>query len=131
MATTIVFVTNQFCCDRIIRAASVAAQKTKTELNIVQILDSEYDLDPKAIDYLFMMAKSVNATMRLVSAQDKLDLMHKVIASPDVSNIVTGMPSSHQSVLYDLWKQYPHKAFHVVTLEGELVDVASHNYATA
>ena len=131
MEKTIVFVTNQFCCDRIICAAQVVAQKTNTELNIVQILDSEYDLDPKAIDYLFMMAKKAGATMRLVSSPDKLALMHKTIAAPDVHHVVTGMPSSNKSVLYGLWKRFPNKSFYVVDSTGELIDVASNNYATA
>ena len=131
MEKTIVFVTNQFCCDRIICAAQVVAQKTNTELNIVQILDSEYDLDPKAIDHLFMTAKKVGATMRLVSSPDKLDLMHKTVAAPDVQNVVTGMPSSNKSVLYGLWKRFPNKNFHAVDSTGEIVDVASNKYATA
>jgi len=131
MAKTLVFVTNQFSCDRIIYAASIVAEKTKTELHIVEILDSEYDLNPQAIDYLFMQAKKVNATMRLISAPDKLDLMKKTIFPPDVHHIVTGMPNSHQSVLYDLWKQFSGKAFYVVDATGELIDVASNKYATA
>ena len=131
MAKTLVFVTNQFSCDRIIFAANIVAEKTKTELNIVEILDSEYDLNPQAIDYLFMLAKKVNATMRLISAQNKLNLMKKTISASDVHHIVTGMPNSHQSVLYDLWKQFPGKVFYVVDHTGELIDVASNKYATA
>lgn len=131
MAKTIVFVTNQFCCDRLIHAARIVAEETKTELNIVEILDNEYALDPNAIDYLFMLAKQVNATMRLISADDKLALMKNTIAQKDVSCVVTGMPSSHNSVLYDLWKEFPGKSFHAVDATGELVDVASNNYATA
>ena len=131
MVKTIVFVTNQFSCDRLIHAARIVAEDTKTELNIIEILDSEYDLDPKAIDYLFMLAKQVNATMRLVSGDDKIGLMKNTIAQRDVSCIVTGMPSSHNSVLYDLWKEFPGKQFHTVDSNGQLVAVASKDYATA
>ena len=130
MAKAIVFVTNQFSCGRLIYAAQLVAEKSKTELNIVQILDCEYDLDPKAIDYLFMLAKKANATMRLVSAGDKTSLMRSIIDGHDVRNVITGMPDSHQSVLYELWKAFPEKNFHVVDATGELVDVACHKYAT-
>ena len=131
MEKTIVFVTNQFCCDRIIHAAREVAQKTCTELNIVQILDNEYALDPEAIDYLFVQAKQVGATMRLISAPDKMALMRNTIASTDVRHVVTGMPSSNKSVLYGVWKQFPNKNFYVVDAEGGVIDVASNKYATA
>ena len=131
MARTMVFVTNQFCCDRLIFAAQKVAGRSETQLDIVQILDREYDLDPKAIDYLFMLAKKANATMRLVSAQDKLALMKSVIDDTDVNFVVTGMPNSHKSILYDLWKHFPAKSFHVVDETGEIIDVASHKFATA
>jgi len=131
MAKTIVFVTNQFSCDRLIHAARTVAEEVKNELHVVQILDSEYDLDPQAIDYLFMQAKKAGATMRLISAEDKLALMHKIISERSVQCVVTGMPNSHNSVLYDLWKEYPQKRFRVVDTTGELTEVASNSYATA
>ena len=131
MTKTVVFVTNQFRCDRLIHAAYTVAQDAKNELHVVQILDSEYDLDPEAIDHLFKQAKKVSAIMRLISAQDKLALMHKIIDEQDVQCVVTGMPNSHQSVLYDLWKEFPEKSFHVVDETGEITQVASSKYATA
>ena len=131
MAKAVVFVTNQFSCDRLIFAAQAVAERSGTKLDIVQILDNEYELDPKAIDYLFGLAKQANATMRLVSAQDKVSLMKSVVGAPDVDFIVTGMPNSHQSILYDLWKEYPAKNFHVVDETGELTEVASHKFAPA
>ncbi len=131
MAKTVVFVTNQYSCDRIIYAARIVAEETQTELNIIEILDSEYELNPEAIDYLYNLAKQVGATMRIVFTGDKLAVMRETIAQYDCLAVVTGMPSSHESVLYDLWKQYSQKQFHAVDASGELVDVASNRYATA
>ncbi|HHY53569.1 MAG TPA: hypothetical protein GX499_10080 [Clostridiales bacterium] len=131
MAKTVVFVTNQYSCDRIIYAARIVAEETKTELNIIEILDSEYELNPQAIDYLYNLAKAVGATMRIVFTGDKLAVMREEIAQYDCSAVVTGMPSSHNSVLYDLWKEFPNKQFHTVDVSGELVDVACNRYATA
>ena len=131
MTKTMVFVTNQFSCDRLIFAAQKVAERSQTKLDIVQILDNEYALDPAAIEYLFMLAKKANATMRLVSAQDKVELMKSVIVAKDVQHVVTGMPNSHKSILYDLWKEFPGKNFHVVDETGELIGVASHKFANA
>lgn len=131
MGKTVVFVTNQCSCDRIIYAARIVSEETKTELNIIEVLDSEYELNPQAIDYLYAQAKQAGATMRIVFADDKLAVLRDTIAQYDCTNVVTGMPSSNKSVLYDLWKEFPEKCFHAVDQSGELVDVASTHYATA
>jgi len=125
MAKTVTFVTNQYCCDRIICAARAVADETKTELNVVEILDSKYELNPEAIDYLFKLSKSNNAIMRIVISDDKLGVMRETAAQYDCKNIVTGMPSSHTSVLYDLGKEFPEKAYHAVDYTGEIVEVDS------
>lgn len=131
MAKTVIFVTNQHSCDRIIYAARIVAEETQTELNIIEVLDSEYELNPEAIDYLYALAKKTNATMRIVFSDNKLGVMRETIAQYDCTNVVTGMPSSHESVLYGLWKEFPDKRFHAVDSNGELVDVASSITATA
>ena len=131
MAKTIVFVTNQVKCDRIIHAARKVSEKTKTELNVLEVLDSEYELNPEAVDYLFMLSKQVKATMRIVFSGDKLEVMREIISQYDCRNIVTGMPSSNESALYGLWKEFPDKRFYTVDEGGELVEVACNKAATA
>lgn len=131
MAKTITFVTNQYSCDRIIYAARVVGDETQTELQVVEVLDSEYELNPQAIDYLFLLSKNNKATMRIVFSDDKFGIMRECIEQYDVENVVTGMPSSNQSVLYTLWKAFPDKRFYTVDQNGELVEVASTKYCTA
>jgi len=131
MAKTVTFVTNQYCCDRIIYAARMVAEQTKTELNVIEVLDSKYELNPEAIDYLFRLSKSNKATMRVVISDDMLKVMRETVAQYDSKNIVTGMPSSHASVLYDLWKEFPDKRFYTVDSAGAIIGVASSRCATA
>ena len=131
MAKTVILVTNQRSCDRIIYAAREVADATQTELNIIEVLDSEYPLNPEAIDYLFMLAKQNNAIMRIVMAEDKLAVIRDTIADYDVTHVITGMPSSNKSVLYDLWKEFPEKQFHVVDQTGEVIEVAKSQFASA
>lgn len=125
MTKTVTFVTNQYSCDRIIYSARVVADETNTELVVVGVLDSEYELDPEVVDYLFVLSKKNNATMRLVFSEDKMGVMREIISAHDCGNVVTGMPSNNKSVLYDLWKEYPVKKFFTVDTSGELVEVAS------
>jgi Mg2+/Co2+ transporter CorC len=131
MAKTVILVTNQCSCDRIIYAARIVADETQTELNIIEVLDSEYVLNPQAIDYLFVLAKQNNAVMRIVMAEDKLAVIRDTIAARDVAHVVTGMPSSHNSILYDLWKEFPEKRFHVVDETGEIVEIVKNQFASA
>lgn len=131
MAKTITFVTNQYSCDRIIYSARVVADETATDLVVVGILDSEYKLDPEVVDYLFILSKKNKATMRLLFSEDKLDVMREVVGQYDCKNVVTGMPSSNESVLYTLWKQFPEKGFYAVDTSGEIVEVAGSQICTA
>ncbi|MDR2933215.1 MAG: hypothetical protein LBV27_08930 [Oscillospiraceae bacterium] len=125
MDKTITFVTNQYSCDRIIYAAREIADETKTELIVVEILDSEYELNPPAVDYLFKASKRNKATMRMLFCEDKMKSMMEVISQYDCKHVVTGMPDSNQSILYRLWKEFPEKGFFTVDSNGQIVEVAS------
>lgn len=131
MAKTIAFVTNQYSCDRLICAARKIADESATELIVVGILDSEYALDPQVIDYLFMLSKKNKATMRLLFSEDKQDLMVETISQYECRHVVTGMPNSADSVLYAIWKMFPHKKFHTVDVSGEIFEVAGSRFCTA
>ena len=123
MENTVTFVTNQYSCDRIITSARVVADSNGSGLVVVGILDSEYELNPQVIDYLFDLSKKNRATMRLLFTEDKLGVMVEMIARHDSKYIVTGMPSNNESVLYKLWKRFPDKGFYTVDVGGEVVEV--------
>lgn len=125
MAKTIIFVTNQYRCDRIIQAGRLLADETATELTVVGVLDSENEINPQVIDYLFHLSRKNHATMRLIFSDDKLAVMNDIIGQYDSYHVITGMPSSNQSVVYDMWKKYPGKMFYTVDTTGELIEVAS------
>lgn len=131
MAETVTFVTNQFKSDRIIKSARMVADETGTELVVVGIMDSEYEINPEAVDYLFGLSKQHQATMRLIFSEDKTATMRDIVAGYDCQHIVTGMPSSNQSVLYKMWKEFPDKHFHTVDAGGEIVEVASQSFCSA
>lgn len=124
MTNTMAFVTSQFSCDRIISAGRQVAEKNGCELVVVGILDAEYTLNPEAIDYLFSCSKKNNAVMRLLFEEDKVAVMRGAIQQYECRHVVTGMPNSSSSVLYDLWKDFGEKFFYVVDEEGKLVEVA-------
>jgi hypothetical protein len=124
MHKTVAFVTNQYRCDRLIHAAKKIADQTGSELMIVGVLDCEYALDPEAVDYLFNQSRENHATMRLLFTGDKAEVLREITAGYDVDFVVTGMPHSHHSVVYDLWRKFPQKNFYTVDYSGELIEVA-------
>lgn len=131
MTKTLAFVTNQYSCDRIIYSSRVIADETNTDLVVVGVLDSEYELDPEVIDYLFVLSKKNKATMRLLFSEDKTGVMTEAISQYDCVNVVTGMPNSSDSVLYKLWKIFPAKNFYTVDTTGEVLEVAGSRICTA
>ncbi|WRS26157.1 hypothetical protein U6B65_07265 [Oscillospiraceae bacterium MB08-C2-2] len=125
MEKTVVFITNQFSCDRIIQAAREVADQTETQLVILSFLDSEYDLNPQAIEYLYDRAKKSRASATFLFSPNRLEHMTKTVGQFDSVNIITGMPGGSESVLYKLWEQFPEKSFFIVDAEGCLTPVST------
>ena len=125
MYSTIAFVTNQYSCDRLIYAAKEVADRTNTELVILEVLNSEYDLNPQAVDYLFRLSKKNKATMRMLFTENTKRSLLKAISHSDCKYVLTGMPGSNHSILYDLWKKFPEKEFFAVDENGMVMEVAN------
>lgn len=125
MNKTIALVTNQYRCDRIINSGAVVAKNNESELIVVCIMDSEYNLDPPAIDYLFDKSKQVGAVMRILFTDDKAKMLKSIVAEHNTSHILTGMPNSPDSVIYELWNDFPNKKFYTIELDGTLNGVAT------
>lgn len=54
---TVVCVTNQFQCDRIIKAGRVMADLSNTALNVISVANPGRDQDPAALQHLFDVTK--------------------------------------------------------------------------
>ncbi|MCL2057031.1 MAG: hypothetical protein FWH02_07445 [Oscillospiraceae bacterium] len=124
MDRTIAFVTNQFASDRIILAAKELADQTRTGLDVVEILDLEYELDPAAVEYLHTLSRKNKAIMKIMFTEDKIGSMREIISHKDSKCILTGLPATNDSVLYTLWKDYPNKMFYTVDHDGRISAVA-------
>lgn len=125
MLSTVAFVTDQYSSERIISAARQIADKYETNLDVVGVMANEYEIDPEAIDYLFNRSKEHKAAMRLIFREDKTEVMREIIGQYDCKYIVSGMPSSNKSVLYDVWKEFDNKGFFTVDKNGNIIEVAN------
>ncbi len=129
---TLVCVTNQFECQRIIRAGRAIADLTKTHLTVLSVSSPEYTQNPQALQYLFDVSKENDAMMTVTYSENPTKTIINFIKENKVVNVLTGMPSSDDSVLYKVWNKFTHVTFFTVTPEGEIREVTkSTRVATA
>ncbi len=124
-AKTLVCVTDQRNCDRIIKSASVIANMTSTDLNVINIGNPERMQDPHSIEYLFNVTSQYGGEMTVVYHNEPTKAIVKYIKSNKVGNLVTGLPESTNSVLHTLWSKFTHINCFTVDKNGEIAEVHS------
>ena len=128
--STVVCVTNQFKCERLIQAGRRVADLTKTTLTVVNV--SRPDITPedsKALDHLFNVSKKYGALMTIFYSTEALKTITDYIKINKAANVVTGMPQEKDSVLIKLWEKFTNTKFFTVEENGDLKEVLnSHNH---
>ncbi|MDD2955679.1 MAG: hypothetical protein PHD67_05115 [Oscillospiraceae bacterium] len=118
---TVVCVTNQLQCERLIRSGRAVADISKTGLAVINI--SKPDLsqgDAAALEYLFEVSKQHGAEMTVLYSADPLKKLIGYIKTAKPVNIVTGLPTGGSQVLPRMWKKFPSASFFTVSLDGVL-----------
>ena len=106
LPAALALVTDQFACERIIKASRLVADLNKTdELFVLNIAKPDASPNPKALEHLFGVAKEYNAQMAL-----------------QFSNSVES-PENMDSVLVHLWERLPNTMFYTVSPKGILREV--------
>lgn len=122
MGSTVVCVTNQRQCERLIKAGRVIAEISKTNLTVISVVNpGTKNQDAEALEYLFDVSKQNNAVMSIQYSTDPLRCIESFIRDNKAINVVTGLRAGQHSILPDLWKRFENTSFFTVTLEGELV----------
>ncbi len=122
---TIVLVTNQFNCERIIRAGRRIADISKTDLLVLNVQDSHYSPNPQALQHLFNVSKENGAIMQVSYSKTPAKAIIPFIKRYKTQNVLTGLPSSKNSVLQKLWNKFMHIRFFVVDPDGIAQEVAN------
>lgn len=117
---TVVCVTNQFQCDRIIKAGRVMADLSNTTLNVISVANPDRSQDPAALQHLFDVTKENRGSMSILYASDPAKAIIRYLKENKTSNVLTGMPENENSILYQIWEKFTHITFLTVTPEGEL-----------
>ena len=122
---TVVCITDQRRCDRIIRAGRTLADVTKTDLSVISVVRPAHSYDSESIEYLFSVSKENGAEMVLLYSEDVAKAIIRYIKDNRVSNLLTGIPAKGDSVTGKIWSKFSHINFFVVEQDGSLSEVGN------
>lgn len=125
---TLVLVTDQFKCERIIRSARLIADLSKTELLVLSVMKDSSKSNPDALEHLFGVAKEYQAQMVVTFSDNPLSAISHFIRENRVVNAVTGMPQNEHSILVKLWQRMANIQFYTVNEAGEVKEVLFGEY---
>lgn len=128
---TVVLVTNQFQCERLIKAGRAVADISRTELVVLNVQSTEFPTNPEAIQYLFNISSENDAVMNLLYSENTFKTIIKYIKQHKTSNVVTGLPSKENSILHQLWRRFTYIRFFTVDEKGELEEVMDREPCTS
>lgn len=125
---TIVCVTNQFQCERIIKAGRVIANISNTELLVVNVSPTDFKKqNVEAIQFLFNISKENDAEMSVFYSDEPLKALVSFIKQNRAVNVVTGMPQVENSLLNAVWNKFTHISFFTVNEDGGFSDITRRN----
>lgn len=126
--TTLVLVTDQFACERIIKSARVIADLTKTDLEVLSVVKTGAQTNPDALEHLFGVAKEYGGKMTVEFSDSPQSAIVHFIRENKVVNAITGIPQDESSILVRMWKTLLNVTFFTVTEKGELHEVVDREY---
>lgn len=125
---TAVLATNQFQCERLIKAGRTVAGITHTDLVVLSVQSNEYDPNPEAMQHLFNISSENNAVMNVLYSEDTFKTIVDYLKHNNISNVITGIPQADHSVLHRIWKKFKRIKFFMVDEEGKMEEVMDKSY---
>lgn len=123
-SATLVLVTDQIACERIIKASRLVADLNKTdELFVLNVMEPDSCANPKALEHLFAVSKEYGAQMTIEFSDSVESAIIHFIRENHVVCAVTGIPENTESVLVRLWERLPNLTFYTVSQKGALREV--------
>lgn len=115
---TVVLVTDQFHCQRLIVAGKELAQRSGTPLEVINIANPKLPQNPEAIEFLFQISKENDATMMVHYSDEPAKFLSALIRERMPAQVVSGMPQSTDSLLQKLWTRFLLITFYTVDNSG-------------
>ena len=121
---TIVLVTNQFQCERLIHSGKALADITKTELCVFSVQSNKYPQNPLALEHLYNVSKQHGAVMNITYGDDPVKQIISFIKHSKARSVLTGVPQGEHSILYEIWRKFTHIKFFTVDVDGTTHEVS-------
>ena len=121
--STVVCVTDQMSCERLIQAGKKVADATHTAFLVINVERSSLEGNSVAIEHLFSVSRAYGAQMSVYYGEDPLKIMGECFVSSKACHVLTGMPQGEDSILYQLWRKYPSINFYTVDFQNRLESV--------
>jgi len=121
---TVVCVTDQFHCERLIMAGRRISNIFKTSLYVVNVTNKDVgQINTNAIEYLFKKSKENSAAMNIISCDDPVKAIIGFVKDSKAINVVTGLPGDNSHTLQYLWRRLKNVRCYTVSPEGEIMQV--------
>ena len=115
---TIVLVTDQLSCRRLITAGRRLADEAGTDLEVINVAAEGSERNHAALEYLFDVSRNNGATMMIHYSDDPSHFISGLIRDKSPMQVVTGLPNQEHSLLHRIWTRFTRVAFYTVDLEG-------------
>ena len=120
---TLVLVTDQFQCERLIVAGRELARRTGTQLEVINVATPQQQQNPQAIEFLFQVSKENDAVMMVHYSDEPAKCIVDLIKEQQPACVVSGMPQVEKSLLHKIWTRFQSIGFYTVSPQGELAPV--------
>lgn len=120
---TAVLVTDQFRCERLIHCGKVVADITGSDLYVINLQNSEIPSNPAAIQHLFNVTAHHGGVMQLLYSDHAYRTISDYIKENKICCVVSGMPGSANSLLHEIWNNFPRVHFFTVNENGKMEEV--------
>ena len=111
---TMVLVTDQFQCQRLIKAGRQLADKLGTSLEVINVAAAGAERNHQALELLFQVSKDHNALMMIHYSSDPAKFITRLIRDEMPQVVVTGLPQQTGSLLHKIWTRFETISFYTV-----------------
>lgn len=128
---TIVLVTDQFQCQRLIIAGRRLADSAATQLEVINVANPNIPQTPDAIEFLFQVSKEYGATMMVHYSDQPEKLIAGLLKEQQPLQVVSGLPQVENSLLHKIWTRFDQISFFTVDHNDTLAPVTLGNRVIA
>ena len=120
---TVVLVTDQYRCERLIRCGKLIADITNGDLCVLNLQNQHVPSNPDAIQHLFNVTSQYGGMMQLLYSENAFRTISDYIKENKISCVVSGMPGNADSMLHQIWNNFTRVHFFTVNENGKMEEV--------